>query len=107
MKGFYGCSFVGYQDTVLTDTGTQYFGHSYIEGAVGGFHIVILLQRCTSRLIRLTKYIFTDFIFGQTAKTYIKSSVIASVAAGAITASGPPSYGEGICKALTSLALRS
>jgi pectinesterase len=34
-KGFYGCSFVGYQDTVLTDTGTQYFGHSYIEGAVG------------------------------------------------------------------------
>ncbi|KIM83640.1 carbohydrate esterase family 8 protein [Piloderma croceum F 1598] len=70
-QGFYGCSFVGYQDTVLTDTGTQYFGHSYIEGAV-------------------------DFIFGQTAKTYIKSSVIASVAAGTITASGSLSTGEGI-----------
>jgi len=63
-QGFYGCSFVGYQDTVLTDIGTQYFGSSYIEGAV-------------------------DYIFGQTANTYIKNSVIASVGVGAITASGP------------------
>lgn len=50
-KGFYGCSFVGYQDTVLTDTGTQYFGHSYIEGAVGESHIVMFPQCCPSRLI--------------------------------------------------------
>ena len=37
-KGFYGCSFVGYQDTLFTHSGTQYFGHSYIEGAVGESH---------------------------------------------------------------------
>ena len=35
LQGFYGCSFVGWQDTIYTSTGTQYFGHSYIEGAVG------------------------------------------------------------------------
>jgi len=69
-QGFYGCSFVGYQDTILTDVGTQYFGSSYIEGAV-------------------------DYIFGQTANTYIKNSVIASVAPGSITASGPPSSSGG------------
>lgn len=34
VTGFYGCSFTGYQDTVLTDTGTQIFAQSYIEGAV-------------------------------------------------------------------------
>ncbi|KAF7985845.1 hypothetical protein HWV62_532 [Athelia sp. TMB] len=70
-QGFYGCSFKGYQDTVLTDTGTQFFGYSYVEGAV-------------------------DFIFGQTANTYFYASVIASKAAGTITASGPPSSTEGI-----------
>ncbi|KIM90510.1 carbohydrate esterase family 8 protein [Piloderma croceum F 1598] len=71
-QGFYGCSFVGYQDTLYTYSGTQYFGHSYIEGAV-------------------------DFIFGKTANTYIRASVIASVIAGStITAPGPPSSGEGI-----------
>jgi len=37
-----------------------------------------------------------DFIFGRTANTYIKGSVIASVAVGAITASGPPNASSGI-----------
>ncbi|KAF7985848.1 hypothetical protein HWV62_538 [Athelia sp. TMB] len=71
-QGFYGCSFVGWQDTVLTKSGTQYFGYSYIEGSV-------------------------DFIFGQTANTYIYASVIAPKITGStITASGPPSAGAGI-----------
>ncbi|KAK4702516.1 pectinesterase, partial [Phenoliferia sp. Uapishka_3] len=65
-QGYYGCSFVGYQDTVLTDTGTQLFAKSYIEGAV-------------------------DYIFGQTANTWLDHCTIASKAAGAITASGRPS----------------
>ncbi|KAL8292671.1 hypothetical protein RQP46_001283 [Phenoliferia psychrophenolica] len=64
-QGYYGCSFKGSQDTVLTDTGTQIFSESYIEGAV-------------------------DFIFGQTANTWLDHCTIASNAAGTITASGRP-----------------
>ncbi|KAL8293510.1 hypothetical protein RQP46_000211 [Phenoliferia psychrophenolica] len=70
-QGYYGCSFVGYQDTVLTDTGTQLFGYSYIEGAV-------------------------DYIFGQTANTWFDHCTIASNAAGTITASGPADSTTGI-----------
>lgn len=43
-QGYYGCSFYGFQDTIFTDSGTQYFAESYVEGAV-------------------------DFVFGQTANT--------------------------------------
>ncbi|KAL2068017.1 hypothetical protein VTL71DRAFT_16115 [Oculimacula yallundae] len=32
--GFYGCSFVGWQDTLLTGTGYAYYESSYIEGAI-------------------------------------------------------------------------
>ncbi|KAL8293543.1 hypothetical protein RQP46_000244 [Phenoliferia psychrophenolica] len=70
-QGFYGCSFVGYQDTVLTDTGTQLFAQSYVEGAV-------------------------DYIFGQTANSWFDHCTIASVAAGTITASGRPADSQGI-----------
>lgn len=42
--------------------------------------------------------LISDYIFGQTAKTYIKASHIASVAAGYITASGPASSSDGICE---------
>ncbi|KZP16278.1 carbohydrate esterase family 8 protein [Athelia psychrophila] len=71
-QGFYGCSFVGWQDTVLTDSGTQFFGSSYIEGSV-------------------------DFIFGQTANSYFYASVIApKTTGGTITASGPASSSVGI-----------
>ncbi|KAJ7050793.1 carbohydrate esterase family 8 protein [Mycena amicta] len=63
-QGYYGCAFFGYQDTLLTEIGNQYYGVCYIEGAV-------------------------DFIWGQHARTFIQRSVIASVAAGSITADGP------------------
>lgn len=33
-QGYYGCSFYGFQDTIFTDSGTQYFAESYVEGAV-------------------------------------------------------------------------
>jgi len=64
--GYYGSAFFGYQDTVLANQGNQYFGVSYIEGAV-------------------------DFIFGQHARAFFQRNVIASVGAGAITADGPTS----------------
>ncbi|KAJ6461184.1 carbohydrate esterase family 8 protein [Mycena vitilis] len=64
--GYYGCAFFGFQDTVLANQGNQYFGVSYIEGAV-------------------------DFIFGQHARVFFQRNVIASVAAGTITADGPTS----------------
>ncbi|KAJ7483581.1 putative pectin methylesterase [Mycena latifolia] len=64
--GYYGSAFFGYQDTVLANQGNQYFGVCYIEGAV-------------------------DFIFGQHARAFFQRNVIASVAAGTITADGPTS----------------
>ncbi|KAG9082569.1 hypothetical protein FS749_006763 [Ceratobasidium sp. UAMH 11750] len=54
---------LGYQDTLLAQTGAQFYGKSYIEGAV-------------------------DFIFGQHATIWITGSVINTVGNGHITASG-------------------
>ncbi|KAK6535712.1 hypothetical protein TWF694_002162 [Orbilia ellipsospora] len=62
-QGFYGCTFIGYQDTVLAETGYQVFGKCYIEGAV-------------------------DFIFGQTARALFSQCVIRISGPGSITASG-------------------
>ncbi|SJL14529.1 related to pectinesterase precursor [Armillaria ostoyae] len=61
--GYYGVGFYGYQDTILAETGNQFYGYCYIEGAV-------------------------DYIFGQYARAYFHYNRIASVAAGAITANG-------------------
>ncbi|KAK0186335.1 pectin lyase fold/virulence factor [Armillaria mellea] len=61
-QGYYGCQ-GNYQDTVLAETGNQFYGSCYIEGAV-------------------------DYIFGQYARAYFHKNMIASVGAGAITASG-------------------
>ncbi|KAJ7119772.1 pectin methylesterase [Mycena epipterygia] len=63
-QGYYGCGFYGYQDTLLAETGNQFYGVCYIEGAV-------------------------DFIWGQHARAWFQRSVIASTAAGSITADGP------------------
>ncbi|KAK0470932.1 pectin lyase fold/virulence factor [Armillaria novae-zelandiae] len=62
-QGYYGVGFYSYQDTVLAETGNQFYGSCYIEGAV-------------------------DYIFGQYARAYFHKNMIASVGAGAITANG-------------------
>lgn len=64
-QGYYGCQFLGYQDTILAETGAQLYAHSYIEGA-------------------------TDFIFGQEALAWFDACDIRVLAAslGYITASG-------------------
>ncbi len=63
-----------YQDTILAETGNQFYGYCYIEGAV-------------------------DYIFGQYARAYFHYNRIASVAAGAITANGrSSSSGVSLCK---------
>ncbi|KAF7304879.1 Pectinesterase [Mycena kentingensis (nom. inval.)] len=67
--GYYGSAFFGWQDTVLTNEGIQYFGFCYIEGAV-------------------------DFIFGQHARTFFQKVTIASVGQGSITADGPSSASD-------------
>ncbi|CAE6445305.1 unnamed protein product, partial [Rhizoctonia solani] len=61
--GCYGCKLTGYQDTLLADKGTQFYGKSFIEGAV-------------------------DFIFGQQASIWVTGSTINTVGSGYITASG-------------------
>lgn len=50
-SGYYGCSFVGYQDTLLAEYGTQIYANSLIQGA-------------------------TDFIFGQTASAWFQGCAI-------------------------------
>ncbi|KAF8744491.1 Pectinesterase, partial [Rhizoctonia solani] len=59
----YACQLKGYQDTLLSQAGAQFYGKSYIEGAV-------------------------DFIFGQHASIWITKSTIKSIGNGCITASG-------------------
>ncbi|CCO28817.1 Pectinesterase OS=Aspergillus aculeatus GN=pme1 PE=2 SV=1 [Rhizoctonia solani AG-1 IB] len=59
----YACQLKGYQDTLLSQSGAQFYGKSYIEGAV-------------------------DFIFGQHASIWITKSTIKSIGDGCITASG-------------------
>lgn len=72
-QGYYGCSFTGFQDTVLSERGSQVFANCYIEGA-------------------------TDFIFGQSASAWFEKCTIGVLPAsiGYITASGrasdTPSY---------------
>lgn len=60
-QGYYGCSFTGYQDTLLADgPGYQYYSNCYIEGAV-------------------------DYIYGA-ASAWFGECTLASVGGGAITA---------------------
>ncbi|CAE6518457.1 unnamed protein product [Rhizoctonia solani] len=59
----YACQIKGYQDTLLAESGTQFYGKSYIEGAV-------------------------DYIFGQRASIWITKSTLKSIGNGCITASG-------------------
>ncbi|KAJ5991675.1 hypothetical protein N7499_003540 [Penicillium canescens] len=62
-QGYYGCQLIGYQDTLLAETGSQLYAKSLIVGAV-------------------------DFIFGQTALAWFEGIDIRSIATGCITASG-------------------
>ncbi|KAL2075810.1 hypothetical protein VTL71DRAFT_753 [Oculimacula yallundae] len=62
-QGYYGCSFVGYQDTVLAQLGTQLYAKCKIVGVV-------------------------DFIFGQKAKAWFQGVDIRTFDTGYITASG-------------------
>jgi polygalacturonase len=62
-QGYYGCQLIGFQDTLLAETGLQLYAKSLIVGAV-------------------------DFIFGQTALAWFENIDIRTIATGSITASG-------------------
>ncbi|KAG4426352.1 hypothetical protein IFR04_000535 [Cadophora malorum] len=62
-QGYYGCQFIGYQDTILAQTGNQLYAKSKIVGVV-------------------------DFIFGQKAKAWFEAVDIRTFDKGYITASG-------------------
>ncbi|EED14650.1 pectin methylesterase, putative [Talaromyces stipitatus ATCC 10500] len=72
-QGYYGCQFIGYQDTVLAETGNQLYAKCYIEGAI-------------------------DFIFGQHATAWFDGCDIGVVArngnVGTITANGRSSSSD-------------
>lgn len=59
-QAYYGCSFDSYQDTLYAKSGTQFYSHCYIAGAV-------------------------DYIFGDAA-AWFEQCTIASKGGGAITA---------------------
>jgi pectin methylesterase-like acyl-CoA thioesterase len=62
-QGYYGMQLLGYQDTLLANTGNQLYAKSLITGAV-------------------------DFIFGQTATAWLDQVDIRTIAKGCVTASG-------------------
>ncbi|KAL7416347.1 pectin lyase fold/virulence factor [Mrakia frigida] len=62
-QGYYACQLTGYQDTLLAQTGTQFYGSSLVAGAV-------------------------DYVFGQYGQAFFYKSTIASSGVGSITASG-------------------
>ncbi|KAG6009426.1 hypothetical protein E4U21_002341 [Claviceps maximensis] len=64
-QGYYGCSFKGFQDTILAQSGKQLYVNSYLEGA-------------------------TDFVFGQYATAWFEGCTIGVLptVVGHITASG-------------------
>ena len=62
-QGYYGMQLLGYQDTLLANTGNQLYAKSLITGAV-------------------------DFIFGQTATAWLDQIDIRTVGQGCVTASG-------------------
>ncbi|KAL0057548.1 hypothetical protein AAF712_015809 [Marasmius tenuissimus] len=68
--GFYACSFVGYQDTLYANAGTQVYLKGYIEGK-------------------------TDFIYGRTGLAYFGGNTIAVKGPGYVTASGRQSNDAG------------
>ncbi|KAJ5100460.1 hypothetical protein N7456_006512 [Penicillium angulare] len=70
-QGYYACSFTGFQDTVLAETGYQVYGSCYISGAI-------------------------DFIFGQTGNAWFDKCVIGleKYDYGTITAQGRPSSSD-------------
>ncbi|KAF2143505.1 carbohydrate esterase family 8 protein [Aplosporella prunicola CBS 121167] len=64
-QAYYGCQFTGYQDTVMAQSGKQYYANSLIQGA-------------------------TDFIFGQEAAAWFENIDLRVLAAGSgyLTANG-------------------
>ncbi|KKK24237.1 hypothetical protein AOCH_001400 [Aspergillus ochraceoroseus] len=62
-QAYYGCQFIGYQDTILAETGYQLYAKSLIVGAI-------------------------DFIFGQTALAWFENVDIRTIGTGCVTASG-------------------
>jgi pectinesterase len=62
-QGYYGVQLIGYQDTLLANTGNQLYAKSLIVGAV-------------------------DFIYGKEATAWFEQVDLRTIAAGSITASG-------------------
>ncbi|QSZ37098.1 hypothetical protein DSL72_009190 [Monilinia vaccinii-corymbosi] len=62
-QGYYATQFIGYQDTILANTGAQLYARCLIVGAI-------------------------DFIFGQTPLAWFEKNDIRTIAPGSITASG-------------------
>ncbi|KAB8295956.1 hypothetical protein EYC80_008776 [Monilinia laxa] len=62
-QGYYATQFIGYQDTILANTGAQLYAKCLVVGAI-------------------------DFIFGQKALAWFENNDIRTIAAGSITASG-------------------
>ncbi|KAG8773301.1 hypothetical protein FRC12_002592 [Ceratobasidium sp. 428] len=74
--GAYACKLTGYQDTLLANKGTQFYGRTYINGATDFNY---LLEVC-----------YTDIFctVGMEASIWITKSTIETIASGYITASG-------------------
>lgn len=65
-SGYYGCSFYGFQDTVLANKGTQYYRNCDIKGAIdfifGSGDAVAWFEKCDIRVRKGGRYITGECI---------------------------------------------
>ncbi|CAE6470791.1 unnamed protein product [Rhizoctonia solani] len=79
--GCYACKLTGYQDTLLANKGTQFYGRSYINGATDFVSTSLVFLSSIANLL-------DRFVLGQESSIWITKSTIETVASGYITASG-------------------
>ena len=90
---FYTCAFIGFQDTVLANQGTQVYLNSYFE--------VIKSDRKRTRTWKLITNIWqgaVDFVFGQRGQAYFEGNTIAMKGPGSVTANGRSSNDNTSCE---------
>lgn len=91
--GLYACAFLGFQDTLYANLGTQVYLKSYIE--VSPTHC--FLKESSSHCESMRMQGAVDFIFGRGGLAFFGGNTIGVRAAGYITASGRLSNDTGSC----------
>jgi pectinesterase len=93
--GLYACAFLGYQDTLYANQGTQVYLRSYIEVSFRRAVFIGLVEDADAWNYCAKGAV--DFIFGRHGFAYFGGNTIASKGPGCITASGRQTTADGSC----------